>query len=123
LATASAVASPAEVAIMKIKWGWALGAVAMMALVGATSASAGTSNHEDPGATPAPAHSTGHESRSNANCELLPGTQTDGERGWCLKCMAIGHTHYHPDCPAKHRCNIDNGKQDCNQQPPGWGGN
>jgi hypothetical protein len=76
-----------------------------------------------PSDTASPAHSTGHESRSTGDCQLLPGTATDGERGFCLKCMGIGHTHYHPDCPVKHRCNIDNGVKDCNQQPPGWGGN
>jgi hypothetical protein len=70
-----------------------------------------------------PEHPTGHESRTPAQCEHLEGTQTDGERGWCMKCVAIGKTHYHPDCPVKHRCNLDNGKQDCNEQPPGWAGN
>jgi hypothetical protein len=69
------------------------------------------------------AHPTGHESRTTAGCEHLEGTQTEGERGWCMKCIAIGKTHYHPDCPVKHRCNLDNGKADCNEQPPGWGGN
>jgi len=80
-------------------------------------------SRNDNASTATPEHPTGHESRTTWSCEKLQGTQTDGERGWCMKCIAIGKTHYHPDCPVKHRCNLDNGKSDCNEQPPGWGGN
>jgi hypothetical protein len=66
------------------------------------------------------AHKTGHESRTAADCTKLEGTATTGERGFCMKCINIGKTHYHPDCPAQHRCNLDNGKDGCDQQPPGW---
>ena len=61
-------------------------------------------------AVPAYAHDTGHESRSPAACEKLPGTQAKGERGNCLKCVAKGKRHYHPDYPAGKRCRPDNGK-------------
>jgi hypothetical protein len=57
------------------------------------------------------AHDTGHESRTPAQCEMLPGTQAVGERGACLKCVTrpVKH-HYHPDYPAGARCRPDNGK-------------
>jgi hypothetical protein len=57
------------------------------------------------------AHDTGHESRTPAQCERLPGTATSGERGNCLKCVArpVKH-HYHPDYPAGNRCRPDDGK-------------
>jgi hypothetical protein len=57
------------------------------------------------------AHSNGHESRTPAECERLPGTAQAGERGNCLKCIArpVKH-HYHPDYPAGERCRPDNGK-------------
>ena len=64
------------------------------------------------GAAPfALAHNTGHESRTVAECEKLPGTQEAGERGMCLKCVArpVKH-HYHPDYPAGNRCRPDDGK-------------
>jgi hypothetical protein len=56
-------------------------------------------------------HSNGHESRTIADCEKLPGTQQAGERGQCLKCVSrpIKH-HYHPDYPNGQRCRPDNGK-------------
>lgn len=56
-------------------------------------------------------HSTGHESRTVADCEKLPGTQEAGERGQCLKCVTrpMKH-HYHPDYPPGNRCRPDNGK-------------
>ena len=57
------------------------------------------------------AHSTGHESRSAADCEKLPGTAKDGERGGCLACVSRkGKFHFHPDAAAGKRCKRDNGK-------------
>lgn len=62
-------------------------------------------------ALPAAAHDTGHESRTAAQCEKLPGTATTGERGECLKCVArpVKH-HFHPDYPNGNRCRPDDGK-------------
>jgi hypothetical protein len=62
-------------------------------------------------AAPALAHSNGHESRTPAECERLPGTQKAGERAHCLQCVArpVKH-HFHPDYPAGQRCRPDNGK-------------
>ena len=53
------------------------------------------------------AHDTGHESRTVAQCELLP----TPERQACVKCVTrpVKH-HYHPDYPAGERCRPDNGK-------------
>lgn len=57
------------------------------------------------------AHNTGHESRTAAECERLPGTADKGERGMCLKCVARPEKHhYHPDYPAGNRCRPDDGK-------------
>jgi hypothetical protein len=60
------------------------------------------------------AHSTGHESRTSADCEKLPGTATTGERAGCLACIARNTAsqkfHYHPDYPAGNRCRPDDGK-------------
>ena len=52
-------------------------------------------------------HSTGHESRTVAQCERLP----TPERQHCVKCVTrpVKH-HYHPDYPAGARCRPDNGK-------------
>lgn len=64
------------------------------------------------GAAPlALAHKTGHESRTVADCEKLPGTQAAGERGQCLRCVErpVKH-HYHPDYPPGNRCRPDDGK-------------
>jgi hypothetical protein len=59
----------------------------------------------------AAAHSNGHESRTPAQCERLPGTQNEGERAQCLKCVTRPQKHhYHPDYPAGERCRPDNGK-------------
>jgi hypothetical protein len=57
------------------------------------------------------AHSNGHESRTVAECEKLPGSATAGERGQCLACVQrpVKH-HYHPDYPAGNRCRPDDGK-------------
>ena len=57
------------------------------------------------------AHSNGHESRTVAECEKLPGTATAGERGQCLSCVQrpVKH-HYHPDYPPGNRCRPDDGK-------------
>jgi hypothetical protein len=57
------------------------------------------------------AHSNGHESRTVADCEKLPGTADSGERGACLKCVGrpVKH-HYHPDYAAGNRCRPDDGK-------------
>jgi len=57
------------------------------------------------------AHSNGHESRTVADCEKLPGTEKAGERAQCLRCVErpVKH-HYHPDYPAGERCRPDNGK-------------
>jgi hypothetical protein len=57
------------------------------------------------------AHSNGHESRTVADCEKLPGTQGRGERAQCLRCVArpVKH-HYHPDYPLGKRCRPDDGK-------------
>ena len=63
------------------------------------------------GASYAVAHNTGHESRTPAQCERLPGTQKVGERGQCLACVTRpAKHHYHPDYPAGDRCRPDNGK-------------
>ena len=60
---------------------------------------------------PAAAHSNGHESRTVAQCERLPGTQVEGERAQCLRCVQRPKPHhYHPDYPAGDRCRPDNGK-------------
>jgi hypothetical protein len=77
-------------------WTWIGGAAAAVVLAGAPIALA---------------HSNGHESRTAAECERLPGTATAGERGNCLKCIArpVKH-HYHPDYPAGNRCRPDDGK-------------
>jgi hypothetical protein len=57
------------------------------------------------------AHSTGHESRTVADCEKLPGTAKSGERGACLKCVSLPKPHhFHPDYPQGNRCRPDNGK-------------
>ena len=58
------------------------------------------------------AHSNGHESRTVADCEKLPGTGTTGERGFCLACVqrTNGKWHYHPDYTAGDRCRPDNGQ-------------
>lgn len=58
------------------------------------------------------AHSTGHESRTPAQCQLLPGSNTGGERGNCLRCVTRtdGRWHFHPDYPAGNRCRPDNGQ-------------
>ncbi|HEY7370733.1 MAG TPA: hypothetical protein VIF57_01050 [Polyangia bacterium] len=57
------------------------------------------------------AHSTGHESRTVAECERLPGTQEQGERAQCLRCVTRPKKHhYHPDYPAGERCRPDNGR-------------
>ena len=63
------------------------------------------------GAAPARAHDTGHESRTAAQCEKLPGTAKKGERAQCLACVSRKEKHhYHPDYPAGKRCRPDNGK-------------
>jgi hypothetical protein len=56
-------------------------------------------------------HPTGHESRSPADCEKLPGTQNKGERGNCLKCVQDGAHHFHPDMKKGNRCHPDDGKR------------
>jgi hypothetical protein len=57
------------------------------------------------------AHSTGHESRTVEECERLPGTATEGERGHCLQCVQRPKKHhYHPDYPAGNRCRPDDAK-------------
>lgn len=57
------------------------------------------------------AHPTGHESRTVADCEKLPGTATSGERGGCLACVQRPKPHhFHPDMTAGDRCHPDNGK-------------
>lgn len=56
-------------------------------------------------------HDTGHEARTAAQCEKLKGTDTEGDRATCLKCISrpVKH-HYHPDMPPGQRCRPDNGK-------------
>lgn len=57
------------------------------------------------------AHSNGHESRTPAQCERLPGTEREGERAQCLRCVSRPKPHhYHPDYPAGQRCRPDDGK-------------
>ncbi len=57
------------------------------------------------------AHSTGHESRTVAGCEKLPGTASKGERAQCLRCIQRPKPHhYHPDYPKGQRCRPDNGQ-------------
>ncbi len=53
------------------------------------------------------AHSTGHESRTVAQCQRMP----TPARGACIQCVTrpIRH-HYHPDYPAGARCRPDNGR-------------
>ena len=59
-------------------------------------------------------HTTGHESRTVADCEKLP----TPERQNCLKCVTrpAKHVtrpakhHFHPDYPPGDRCRPDNGK-------------
>ncbi len=52
-------------------------------------------------------HSTGHESRTVAQCEKLP----TPERQACLSCVTRpAKHHFHPDYPAGDRCRPDNGK-------------
>ena len=64
--------------------------------------------------TVASAHSTGHECRTASECERLPGTAKEGERGGCLACVGRNTDkakfHYHPDYPAGDRCRPDDGK-------------
>jgi hypothetical protein len=56
------------------------------------------------------AHNTGHESRTRAECERLPGTTTTGERANCLACISRqGKWHYHSDYAAGNRCRPDDG--------------
>jgi hypothetical protein len=52
-------------------------------------------------------HSTGHESRTVADCEKLP----TPERGHCIDCVKrpVKH-HFHPDYPPGNRCRPDDGK-------------
>lgn len=53
------------------------------------------------------AHSTGHESRTPAQCQRLP----TPERNACLACVTRERAHhYHPDYPAGARCRPDNGR-------------
>jgi hypothetical protein len=62
-------------------------------------------------AMPAVAHDNGHESRTAAQCERLPGTAVKGERAQCLRCVSRPRKHhYHPDYKAGQRCRPDNGK-------------
>jgi len=60
------------------------------------------------------AHSNGHESRTVAECEKLPGTNASGLRHDCLACIgrntASAKWHFHPDYPAGNRCRPDNGQ-------------
>lgn len=57
------------------------------------------------------AHDNGHESRTVAQCERLPGSNAAGERAQCLRCIERKEKHhYHPDYPAGERCRPDNGK-------------
>lgn len=57
------------------------------------------------------AHSNGHESRTPAQCERLPGTEREGERAQCLRCVSRPRPHhYHPDYPAGQRCRPDDGR-------------
>lgn len=63
------------------------------------------------GAPMALAHSTGHESRTAADCERLPGTEAAGERSQCLRCVQRPKPHhYHPDMVKGDRCHPDNGR-------------
>lgn len=56
-------------------------------------------------------HDTGHESRTPAQCERLPGTNVAGERAQCLRCVTRPRPHhYHPDYPGGERCRPDDGK-------------
>ena len=56
-------------------------------------------------------HSTGHESRTVAECERLPGTEQVGERAHCIRCVTRPRPHhFHPDYPPGERCRPDNGK-------------
>ena len=57
------------------------------------------------------AHNTGHESRTVADCEKLPGTAATGERAACLACVSRpAKHHFHPDYKAGERCRPDDGK-------------
>ena len=73
------------------------------------------------GGSDALAHSTGHEARTVAQCALLPGNEHPpipipppaNMRFWCMRCVEHGGQHFHPDCPAGHRCSPDNGAPQC----------
>ena len=57
------------------------------------------------------AHSNGHESRTPEQCQRLPGTDREGERAQCLRCVERPKPHhYHPDYPAGERCRPDDGR-------------
>ena len=79
-----------------MKRAWMMGAIALTVV----------------GAVPrASAHPTGHESRSVADCEKLPGTEVAGERGQCLRCVQRPRPHhFHPDMLKGDRCHPDNGR-------------
>jgi hypothetical protein len=62
-------------------------------------------------ASRAAAHPTGHESRTVAECEKLPGTATAGERGQCLRCVSRPRPHhFHPDMVKGDRCHPNDGR-------------
>lgn len=57
------------------------------------------------------AHHTGHESRTVADCEKLPGTQKEGMRSACLACVTRPKPHhFHPDDVKGERCNPNDGE-------------
>ena len=56
------------------------------------------------------AHANGHESRTVADCEKLPGTEVAGERAQCLRCVQRPNPHhFHPDMPRGDRCHPNDG--------------
>lgn len=57
------------------------------------------------------AHRTGHEARTAADCENLPGTSAKGERGACLRCVHRPRKHhFHPEYQPGKRCRPNNGR-------------
>jgi hypothetical protein len=56
----------------------------------------------------------GQPLRTATECQKLAGSDTDGERGWCLTCVSRtdppGKWMYDPNAPAAKRCQPDKGK-------------
>ena len=57
----------------------------------------------------------GRPMRTYEDCQKLAGSDTDGERVWCVTCVARtdppGRWLYDPAAPAGQRCRPDDGKR------------